>query len=49
MLSSSSLLFLLFSRLFSVAEANELSVFDGLRVLSMLWVVLGHTLAVQVS
>lgn len=35
-------------RIFSVGEANELSVFDGLRVLSMLWVVLGHTLAVQV-
>eukprot|EP00752_Nemacystus_decipiens_P006535 g5886.t1 len=37
------------SWLFSVGEANELSVFDGLRVLSMLWVVLGHTLAVQAS
>ncbi|CBN77498.1 conserved unknown protein [Ectocarpus siliculosus] len=35
--------------LFSVGEANELSVFDGLRVLSMLWVVLGHILAVQAS
>lgn len=35
-------------RLFNVGEANELSVFDGLRVLSMLWVVLGHVLAVQV-
>lgn len=35
-------------RLFSAGRANELSVFDGLRVLSMLWVVLGHTLAVQV-
>eukprot|EP00903_Cladosiphon_okamuranus_P009857 g9367.t1 len=35
--------------LFSVGESNELSVFDGLRVLSMLWVVLGHTLAVQSS
>lgn len=37
-----------FGRLFTMGEANELSVFDGLRVLSMLWVVLGHVLAVQV-
>ncbi|CAM9228319.1 unnamed protein product, partial [Phaeothamnion confervicola] len=35
--------------LFEVGERTELSCFEGLRVLSMLWVVLGHILAVQAS
>ncbi|CAN0072229.1 unnamed protein product, partial [Discosporangium mesarthrocarpum] len=37
------------TRLFQVGPPNELSVFDGIRVISILWVVLGHTLAVQAS
>ncbi|CAM9306129.1 unnamed protein product [Chrysoparadoxa australica] len=36
-------------RLFHIGPRNELGVFDGLKVISMLWVVLGHILAVQAS
>eukprot|EP00611_Tribonema_gayanum_P001510 TRINITY_DN1110_c1_g1_i2.p1 TRINITY_DN1110_c1_g1~~TRINITY_DN1110_c1_g1_i2.p1 ORF type:complete len:767 (-),score=284.50 TRINITY_DN1110_c1_g1_i2:1197-3497(-) len=36
-------------RLFHVGDQTELSVFDGLKVISMLWIVLGHLMAVQAS